>query len=222
MSVININSLKPLFRCLAADKRIVCSDVVTLTETWLRYRDASVDFSLPDKLLSRQDSQQIAHSPNGGIAINLRQQYCLVQRYQIKVPQLQHLSLVIHDRADPAARLLIITVYNPPNTAYEVFLKQLDTLLTRMPCDSVPTVLCRNFNIDCQVEDNASNSLAKITKYYGFRQYVSTMAHRFGAALDHVYVNNYLHHALVHTSTPVPYTDNFHVQIAIPFSVLFV
>ena len=33
MSVINITSLKPHFRCLAADKRVVSSDIVTLTET---------------------------------------------------------------------------------------------------------------------------------------------------------------------------------------------
>ena len=222
MSVININSLKPHFRCLAADQSVMCSDVVTLTETWLRPRDASADFSLPDKLLSRQDSKQTAHGRNGGIATYLSQQYHLVQRYQVDIPQLQHLSLLIQDRVDPAARLLIITVYNPPNTAYGSFLKQLDMLLTRMPCDSVPTVLCGDFNINNLKEDNAPKGLTRVTKYYGFRQYVSTITHRAGAALDHVYVNKDLHHSLMFASIPVPYTDHFHVQIAVPFRALFV
>ena len=221
MSLININSLKPHFKCLASDKRVVCSDVVTLTETWLRPRDASVDFSMPDKLLSRQDSQQTRRGPNGGIVTYLSQQYRLEERYQINIPQLQHLSFLLHDRADPSARLLIITVYNPPNTACGAFLKQLDMLLTRMPCDSVPTILCGDFNVNFLKEDSASKSLATLTKYYGFQQYVSTTTHRVGAALDHVYVNKNLHRTLILTSTPVPYTDHFHVQIAVPFRALF-
>ena len=221
ISLININSLKPHFKCLAADKRVMCSDVVTLTETWLRPRDASVDFSMPDKLLSRQDSKQTARGPNGGIATYLGQQYRLEERYQINVPQLQHLSLLLHDRANPAVRLLIITLYNPPNTACGAFLKQLDMLLTRMPCDSVPTILCGDLNVNCLKDDSASKSLARITKYYGFQLYVSTTTHRVGAALDHVYVNKDLHHTLILTSTPVPYTDHFHVQIAVPFRALF-
>ena len=221
MSVININSLKPHFKCLAVDRTVVCSDVVTLTETWLRSTDATADFSLPDKHLLRQDSKQTACGRNGGIATYLDQQYRLIQRYQIDVPQLQHLSLLLHDRADPAARLLIITLYNPPNVACGTFHKQLDKLLTRLPCDSVPTILCGDFNVNSLKEDNASKSLARVTQYYGFRQYVSTMTHRAGAALDHVYVNKNLHHSLSFTSTPIPYTDHFHVQIAVPYQELF-
>ena len=221
MSVININSLKPHFKCLAVDRTVVCSDVVTLTETWLRPTDATADFSLPDKHLLRQDSKQTACGRNGGIATYLDQQYRLIQRYQIDVPQLQHLSLLLHDRADPAARLLIITLYNPPNVACGTFHKQLDKLLTRLPCDSVPTILCGDFNVNSLKEDNASKSLASVTQYYGFRQYVSTMTHRAGAALDHVYVNKNLHHSLSFTSTPIPYTDHFHVQIAVPYRELF-
>ena len=91
-----------------------------------------------------------------------------------------------------------------------------------MPCDSVPTVLCGDFNINSLKEDNAPKGLATVIKYYGFRQYVSTITHRAGAALDHVYVNKDLHHSLMFASIPVPYTDHFHVQIAVPFRALFV
>lgn len=221
LSLMNINSLKPHFKCLAVDEMVTCSDVISLTETWLRPTDNSSQFDLPQKPIVRQDSLETRHGPSGGVAVYLSTEFHLVRRYEINIPHLQYLCLLLQDRADPAARLLVITLYNPPNTTSRMFFKQLDTLLSKTPCDSVSTVLCGDFNMNSLKEDNTTKTLSRITKYYRFRQYGSCVTHRCGAGLDHIYINRDLHGSILFSSTPVSYSDHFHVQMSVPSRNLF-
>ena len=80
LSLMNINSLKPHFKCLAVDEMVTCSDVISLTETWLRPTDNSSQFDLPQKPIVRQDSLETRHGPSGGVAVYLSTEFHLVRR----------------------------------------------------------------------------------------------------------------------------------------------
>lgn len=200
LSLININSLKPHYRNLSADTYITNSAIIVLTETWLKQTDNSDDIMISeDYAFIRKDY----HYQQGGIAVHVHKDFLLVREFRCAVPCLQYLCVLLCDRNDHGKRILLVAIYNPPGVPSATFMKQLDSLLSHIPCDSVPTILCGDFNIDILRECKQSKDLQKLTSYYGFHQFVSSPTHKKGSGLDHMYVNRDLQESVLLSSFPV-------------------
>ncbi|CAG2199319.1 unnamed protein product [Mytilus edulis] len=106
-------------------------------------------------------------------------------------------------RIDPSKRLRIVAIYIPPNTKNESYFKNLENLLCAIPSDSVPTILCEDFNANIASTDLKTSTLKGQTAYYGFLQYIQQPTHRKGASLEHVYVNRNFDNSEITLVTPV-------------------
>lgn len=217
LSLININSLKPHHRCLSADSNVTNSNIIVLTETWLKQTDNSDDIMISeDYALIRKDYHSPRGMPHGGLAVHVHKDFLMIRELTYTVPYLQYLCVLLADRNDPGKRILLFAIYNPPGVSSSTFMRQIDGLLSHIPCDSVPTILCGDLNIDILKENKQSKDLKKVTSYYGFHQFISSPTHKKGSGLDHLYINRYLQHSLLVSSIPVPYSDHFHVLMAVP------
>ncbi|MEW8547603.1 MAG: AAA family ATPase [Candidatus Thiodiazotropha sp.] len=221
LSLININSLKPHHKSLSEDTNISGSSIIALTETWLKNTDSSDGIMISDDYgLLRKDHYSARGIPQGGIALNIHKDFLIVRDLRYRVAQLQYLCILLSDRRDRDTRLLIVVIYNPPAVPAAVFLKQLDSLLCHIPCDSVTTILCGDFNIDGAGESKQSKDLEKVTSHYGFHQFVSAPTHKRGSTLDHVYINRNIQQSVLVSCIPVHYSDHFHVLLSVPYRCL--
>lgn len=221
LSLLNINSLRPHFQCLSADQSIKTSDVIVLTETWLKQHITSFNLELSQEYhLYRQDYCLPNKRPQGGVAVYVRKSFRLDKELRLPDVHLQYQCLLLSCRMDPSKRLLIVAIYIPPNTKNESYFKNMENLLCAIPSDSVPTILCGDFNANIESTELKTTTLKELTAYYGFLQYIQQPTHRKGATLDHVYVNRNFDNSEITSVTPVHFSDHFHIHLAVPWMKL--
>lgn len=222
LSLLNINSLPPHFQCLSADQSIKTSDVIVLTETWLKQHVTSFNLELSQEYhLYRQDYSLPNKRPQGGVAIYVRKSFRLDKELRFLNVDLQYQCLLLSCRIDPSKRLLIVAIYIPPNTKNESYFKNMENLLCAIPSDSVPPILCGDFNANIASTDLKTSTLKGLTAYYGYLQYIQQPTHRKGATLDHVYVNRNFDNSEITLVTPLHFSDHFHIHLAVPWRKLF-
>ncbi|VDI58304.1 Hypothetical predicted protein [Mytilus galloprovincialis] len=207
---------------ILADQSIKTSDVIVLTETWLKQHVTSFNLELSQEYhLYRQDYSLPNKRPQGGVAIYVRKSFRLDKELRFLNVDLQYQCLLLSCRIDPSKRLLIVAIYIPPNTKNESYFKNLENLLCAIPSDSVPTILCGDFNANIASTDLKTSTLKGLTAYYGYLQYIQQPTHRKGATLDHVYVNRNFDNSEITLVTPLHFSDHFHIHLAVPWRKLF-
>ena len=221
LSLLNIRSLQAHLSCLSADEYIKTSDLIVLTETWLRPQILSSTLPFSDNHeLFREDYYIPNTRPQGGVATYVGQSFCVKSKMKNESVNLQYQCLLLSYRQNPRKRMLIVELYIPPSTNTDDFFENFEKLLLTIPSDSVPTIICGDFNTNLLSNDPKVSTLLQLMKYHGFTQLLSRPTHRKGSLLDHIYINRNLNESEMVSINPVHYSDHFHVHLAIPWKKL--
>ena len=142
ISVLNINSIRPHFQCLSKDQYINTSDIIALSETWLTSNIPSCSLELnPEYQLCRRDYSIPNKRPQGGVANYIRNTFHFVSELRYDDIKIQYQCLLLSLRMNPRRRLIVLTMYVPPNSHNNEFFHNFDSLISPMPIDYVPTII---------------------------------------------------------------------------------
>ena len=143
----------------------------------------------------------------------------MVTELHFEAIDLQYQCLLLSLRMDPRKRLIVLTMYVPPNTQNELFFKNLDSLISLIPTDAIPTIICGDFNLNST--DPKAKTLQELTRYHGFIDYIQSPTHKKGGSLDRVFINKHLDESEITNVIPIHYSDHFHIKLAVPWIKLF-
>lgn len=82
-------------------------------------------------------------------------------------------------------KICVVVVYQRPQLPMETFLPLLDNYLSRIPHQTMPTIVLGDFNDD--VSTASSSQLLRMMSSKGFSQLVKVPTTDSGSSLDHIY-----------------------------------
>ena len=169
VSFLNCHSLAAKIQDIKADNFLQKSDVICLSETWLKSDNVSAYLEIPS-----YDIALNSYSNGKGLATYFKSNVSHV--CDIKYQYIQ-LSKFRTEQID------IISVYRSKEGNETQLINSLLSLIK----PGRITVIGGDFNI-CQIE-RRHNSIAKCLSSFGFRQLVTDATHIEGGHIDHIYVN---------------------------------
>ena len=170
VSVLNCHSLKDKISHIRSDKILMFSDMICLTETWLR-EDASADnFQIEGYSL---DLNGVQNYKGKGIAVYFKADKFRVKE-KIKLPNLQITQM-------SSEELDVIAMYRSAGCKMETVIENLSQLIDR----TKSVIVCGDMNFCFSASQD--NSFVKYVTRQGFDQMVKEATHIEGGLIDHVY-----------------------------------
>ena len=150
----NFTNLEALILSLEALPAVLC-----LTETWLTDTDESKAF-----LISGYDQFIVKNrdTKGGGVMIQIRSDFSLIE-------ELSHNFEAVFSLIEKnGMKMKILTVYNKPRNNKQEFLLAFDEFLELNTNDTVPTIICGDFNINILETNQLTQNYKNIIKANGF------------------------------------------------------
>ena len=188
LSILNCHSLEDKIAHLKVDKMLLLSDVICLTETWIRSNALRQEYTIDGYKL---DLNSYEEQRGKGIAIYYKENNFDI-RSKIKLPSLQITKLSSPD-------IDIIALYRSASCHKDDFFLRIQSLMD--PTRS--TIICGDFNI-C-FNDHKNSFLIQSLLGLGFEQKVLEATHIEGGLIDHVYVRIGTSQISTHVSLYSPY-----------------
>ena len=165
---LNCRSMKNKFKHLKADKSLLKSDVIVLTETWLEPKQMEKDYELENF------SKSLSSKGRGkGIAVYFNHQFLHVKNIDADGFTISKLS---SKNAD------VIGIYKSRDGDSRDLMTQLDNLIT----ENKTTIIGGDFNV-CVLRC-PNNLITERLQEKKFQQVVKQATHIEGGLLDHVYI----------------------------------
>lgn len=151
----NFTNLEALILSLEALPAVLC-----LTETWLTDTDESKAF-----LISGYDQFIVKNrdTKGGGVMIQIRSDFSLIEELSHNFEEAVF-SLIEKN----GMKMKILTVYNKPRNNKQEFLLAFDEFLELNTNDTVPTIICGDFNINILETNQLTQNYKNIIKANGF------------------------------------------------------
>lgn len=99
----------------------------------------------------------------------------------------EYQAFVISPKLSPDIRLAILSIYKHPQQALEVFLRDLELIISLKP-QGLQCIMVGDFNIDHGIESNTRKRFQALMSYYEFYGIFDEPTHRRGDFLDNVYI----------------------------------
>ena len=217
MQSANINSLKPHAACFFRDVDTANQHVLCFQETWLIPQDLEPEIKNFSCIRTDNKTSSPRHR-HGGLLMYIRHDLRVINHYEHKDVDLEYQKVLLSHVHDNSLRLMIISLYNNPQTSIRSFMRNLEMLLQTVP-ENIPTFICGDFNIDMSSSRKTKRDLIKLSSYYGFCQQVHQSTHCRGGVLDLVFTNRCVQDSVLNVM-PTFYSDHMIVSFAVPFLCL--
>ena len=165
---LNCRSMKNKFKHIKADKSLLKSDVIVLTETWLEPKQMEKDYELENF------SKSLSSKGRGkGIAVYFNHQFLHVKNIDADGFTISKLS---------SKNVDVIGIYKSRDGDSRDLMTQLDNLIT----ENKTTIIGGDFNV-CVLRC-PNNLITERLQEKKFQQVVKQATHIEGGLLDHVYI----------------------------------
>ena len=193
ISHLNIRGIKSHKHDLRLDSCVQESDVLCLSETFLRNEEIFCGEFIGREDMSvfrieRPQQERDFHTPrgSGGILVAIRHDLKPVLLVRKNSPHLELLAIEINR---VQAQLLIVTLYRPPNANIEAFIQDLETLLNDLYPVYTDCVILGDFNEDIF---KSQGPILSFFQSKGFEQNTNRATRDSGSLLDHCYTSSSL------------------------------
>ena len=152
-----------------------------MNETHLQHSDTLT----PDMIALNQDRFIVCYDCNnrvGGVALIVNTN---LNPKQIRMNTI--LEIVVVEISEPI-KMVVISVYRPPSTPIDVFMKNMLDIIAQF--QNVSTCIVGDFNEDVSITSNTY--CCTMFKLQGFKQMISKPTHDNETIIDHVYVSHTL------------------------------
>uniref|UniRef100_A0A0F8ANU7 ATP-dependent DNA helicase PIF1 n=1 Tax=Larimichthys crocea TaxID=215358 RepID=A0A0F8ANU7_LARCR len=169
------------------------ADVLCLTETHLSGSSVSPTFHLEEynmftrsRQLSYNTCVDMARKDGGGVAVYCRGNVqAEPRRYMQSVTDLEFLVVKI----EAPVKVLIATVYKPPNFPLEKFVPNMKSLLDALDMlDHHPTIVCGDFNED--LLSKGKKTINNLFRSRGYTQLITESTTEKNTLIDHIYISH--------------------------------
>lgn len=188
---LNVHSYMAKQEDILKDRPMNQADIMCFTETFLKPHQHITDVLLPSKEQSevfRLDHVATSTEDlgNGGIMIACS---TLLLPESLAIPHstiLEVKSIVITTQFN--FKICVVVVYHRPQLPLGTFLPLFDNCLSKIPYQTIPTIVLGDFNDDL-LPTPSSSKLLRLMSSRGFSQLVTMPTTDSGSLLDHIYCN---------------------------------
>ena len=171
IGVLNCHSLADKINDIREDPMMKFSDIICLSETWLKFDTIDENLKFPGYELHLNSMGE-----GKGIATFFKSEEAIIST-DVKKPKMQMTKL-------KTLEIDIVSVYRSSGGDT----KELVDLLKQIIDMDKTTIVAGDFNL-CFI-DQSSNCVSKFLEDHGFSQHVTEASHLMGGHIDHVYSNH--------------------------------
>ena len=188
LSHLNVRGIKYHQKDLELDELVMHSDILCLSETFLKNEDKFSGSSLNRNdmnvfCVNRPHEASKKQAGSGGILVAARQDLKPKLVGNSISNDLEQLTIQLENNMCP---LYIISVYRPPRGNMKLFLEELALLLKQINAVNIECILVGDFNEDIS---NSAGSISPFLQSYGFQQRTKKATRDSGSLLDHTYTS---------------------------------
>ncbi|KAK0151948.1 ATP-dependent DNA helicase PIF1 [Merluccius polli] len=178
---------------LKAHHELRLADVLCLTETHLSGSSVSSVFQLEgydmfarSRQVSYNTCVDMAKKDGGGVAVYCRSDVqAEPRRYMQDVTDLEFVSVII----EAPVKVLLVTVYKPPNFSLGKFLPNMKSLLDSLELiNHGPIVVCGDLNED--LLSKGKKSIRDLFQSRGYTQLITVSTTEKNTLIDHIYISH--------------------------------
>lgn len=185
----NIQSLKAHIKDLFADDRLIKSNCIYLTETWLHADDPVCPLQIPEFVFYHRPRNS-SYDNRNNMFFQLKQQsgsgigaYCRADvKTEMRYPFCNNECLLIKF---PENNLNVTLLYRPSTYPVSIFSRNLTHLINDLEIEDGGKIIMGDFN-----NILSYSSVLKIMCKHGYRQHVLNIPTENGTLMDHVYMKS--------------------------------
>lgn len=169
IAVLNCSSLQDKIDHIREDKILMFSDMICLTETWIR-NENSDNYPIGGYILNLNS---FGDCRGKGLAIYYHEdKFTVIQRIKLHNLQVTHISSV---------SIEVIVMYRSADCKMDTAIEKISPMIAK----NKPTIICGDLNV-C-LSASPKNKLTQYLFKNGFDQRVNEATHIDGGLIDHVY-----------------------------------